>query len=448
LLLAFPLILANITTPLLGFVDTAILGRMGEVSILAGAAVGSLIITQIYWVCGFLKMSITGVSAQSLNSESTDRLKVLAQGCFLALLLAIVLLLGQKGFVELGLYFAKADKSLTLNIEAYFYTRIWGAPAALINMVVIGWLIGLQKTKSVLVLQVIINLVNIIASVTLVFGFGLGVTGVAAATVFAEYFMLFCGGFLAWRYFSGQSRSDSGQSRFEFGQSKSKLQIEYEWFTWSSLSNLVSLNSHIFIRNLALQFTLAFITLKGAQYGAQAAAVNAIIMQFFALIALGLDGIANAVEALVGEAKGLKNKNKLNQQVKIGLLWSSAFACVYALLFFFLDSLVINLLTHHQSVIAEMQDYRAIIIILPIIAHWCFLYDGVFVGLSMGKPMRTSMVLSVVVGFLPTYWVMADTGNMALWKAMLVFLFCRALFLGAYYEYLLKKEPNKLLLGK
>jgi MATE family multidrug resistance protein len=434
--------LANITTPLLGLVDTAILGRMEDVSIMAGAAIGSLIITQLYWVCGFLKMSITGLSAQTINGQAIESLKVLVQGAALALILALLILLFQSLVVNAGMYFAQASTEVAANVYAYFYTRVWGAPAALINMVLIGWLIGQQKTKYILILQVIVNLTNILLSLTLVYGFGLGVKGVAAATVGAEYLMLFVGLFMVHMYLAKQRHFTlfpiSGQSRLQ-------LSLISEWFTLSQLTQILSVNSYMFVRNLILQFTLAFITLKGAQYGAQAAAVNAIIMQFFALIALGLDGIANAVEALVGQAKSQKIKAQINLHVSVGLVWSSIFAIAYALFFYFLDSLIINMLTHHDEVIRMMADYAFIVVLIPLISHWCYLFDGVFVGLSLGKPMRDSMFISTVFGFLPTWWLLQDSGNMSLWFAMLTFLGFRGFLLGGYYTYLYKRKPQLLL---
>jgi MATE family multidrug resistance protein len=414
---------------------------MTDVSMMAGAAIGSLIITQLYWVCGFVKMSITGLSAQSKNSLPIDGVKVLGQGVMLALFLALLILLFQTVVVSGGLHFAKANELVAQNVKAYFYTRVWGAPAVLINMVLIGWFIGQQKTKFVLILQVIINLSNIFLSLVFVYGLELGVKGVAAATIVAEYLMMFVGGLMVHIYLKKQKNF----TLFSIsGQSKLKLSVVLTWFSFRQLRDILSVNGHMFTRNLILQFTLAFIILKGAQYGANAAAVNAIIMQFFALIALGLDGVANAVEALVGEAKSRKSKSQINQHVKVGLIWSSIFAIVYSLIFYFLDSLIINLLTHHEEVVRLMAEYAFIVVLIPLVSHWCYLFDGVFVGLSLGKPMRDSMFISTVFGFLPVWWFWQESGNMSLWFAMLVFLSFRGLLLGGYYVYLYKRKPQFL----
>lgn len=437
LALAFPLIVANITTPILGLVDTAILGRMDQVHFLAGAAVGSLIITQVYWVCGFIKMSITGLSAQAKGQNDLSSLRVVVQGVFVAGLLAGVLLLCQTFILSGGLFFAQATPEVSTSIRDYFSTRIWGAPAALANLVIIGWLIGQQQTRKVLLLQVLINVCNILASLLFVYVFGWGVKGVAAATVFAEYIMLIWALWYVYKW---------SKNNVDISASQSLLKKIREWLKFSELKPMLHLNSHIFIRNLALQFTLAFITLKGVQYGTSAAAVNAIIMQFFALIALGLDGIANAVEALVGEEKGRKNARALHQHVKIGLFWSSIFAFLYAVFFYFLDDNIVRLLTHHEVVIDAIIPYGIIILLLPLAAHWCFLLDGVFVGLSAGKLMRNSMLVSTLLAFLPTWWLFNSLGNMSLWIAMLIFLACRGLVLGAYYGLVYRQDPKKILL--
>lgn len=460
LALAFPLILANITTPILGLIDTAILGRMDEVYYFAGAAIGSLIVTQLYWVCGFLKMSVTGLSAQSKSKSSLLQIEVLTKGVVLSLAIAAVILISQSFVLDAGLYFAKASTEVSQSAQDYFSARIWGAPAALINMAIIGWLVGQQKTSIVLVLQIVINLANILASLLFVYVFDWGVSGVASATVCAEYLMLTCASFYIYRVYAGQSNSKlAGQSKLELtgqsnsnaaGQSnsnagQSKLQIFLSWLTFNSLKVLLSLNANMFLRNLALQFTLAFITLKGAQYGAQAIAVNAIIMQFFTLIALGLDGIANATEALVGEEKGRNSCKGIHQHVKTGLLWSSVIAVLYMLVFYSLDSQIINLLTHHQGVVEAMKDYGVIVVLIPVVSHWCFLMDGVFVGLSKGKAMRDTMLISVSLSFLPVWWVFRDLENMALWIAMLTFLGGRGCMQGIYYVYWYVRSPGKLL---
>jgi MATE family multidrug resistance protein len=428
--LAIPLILANITTPLLGLVDTAILGHMDAIHYLAGASIGTLILTQLYWICGFLKMSTTGLSAQAGRStievdEQQRRTKVLVQGVSFGIVLGLLFILLQSPLLNAGLYFAQSSKLLSESTQAYFNVRIWGAPAALANMALVGWLIGQQKTKTVLLLQLAVNLINIIFSLLFVFVFEWGVKGVAAATVVAEFALL-------------------GLSLLATKSLVNMTLFQSSWLNWISLKPLLTLNSDILFRNLALQFTLAFIIFKGAGMGAQVAATNAILMQFFALIALGLDGVANAVEALVGEEKGKKNVTALAYHVRVGLLWSSLFAVVYAVVFWQFGTQIIQLLTDQTALQEEASSYLGLMIILPLVAHWCFLFDGVFVGLSKGKAMRDSMLLSAIFGFFLIWWFVTDLGNVGLWIALLSFLAFRGAILGSWYVFLINKPQQRI----
>ena len=206
--------------------------------------------------------------------------------------------------------------------------------------------------------------------------------------------------------------------------------MKLAWFRWQSIRQLCSLNVAIFVRNLALQLCLAFITFQGARLGAQTAAVNAILMQFFVLVSLGLDGIAYAVEALVGEAKGQRKASLIAAHTQRGLLWSGALALLYSSFFIIAGDWIIGLLTNNELLRNAAADYTLIIVLLPVVAFWCFLFDGVFVGLSEGKAMRDSMVLSAVLGFFPVWWLLASFQNWALWWAFLSFLGARGITLG------------------
>jgi len=417
--IAVPLILANITTPLLGLVDTAILGRMDGLHFLAGAAIASLILTQVYWICGFLKMSVTGLSAQAKSKPQAQAMKPLLQGGLLGFCIALVLLMVQGPLLNAGLWFAQVTPDVAKSTSAYFHIRIWGAPAALINLALIGWLIGQQKGKLILLLQVVVNLINIIASLIFVYIFDFGVKGVALGTVVAEYAMLLFAFIIIHRQYS-------------------PITLHKKWCSLHQLKPLLSLNSDMLIRNLALQFTIAFIILKGAQFGTEAAAVNAILMQFFSLIALGLDGIANAVESLVGEQEGKGDSNGLRSQVRIGLFWSSIIALLYSLVFWLFGENIMALLTNQDELIRIALDYGWVIIALPLVAHWCFLFDGVYVGMTQGKTMRNNMLISTLLGFFPTYLVcehILGFENKALWIAMFSFLAVRGLGLGGHFLY-------------
>lgn len=424
LMLTLPMILANVTTPLIGLVDTAVLGHMQGTHFLAGAAIGTLIITQIYWVCGFIRMSVTGLSAQAKGKDDPlASAKSLFQSMGLAFAIGILMVVLQGPLLHIGVLLTEPDPLVKSALTDYFSIRIYGAPAALINLAVIGWLIGQQRARAVMWIQVGANLLNVVLNILFVFGFGWEIKGVALASILAEFAICALGTYLSLSILKNKH-------------------ISRKWFRWAALKSLMNTNRDMLIRNLSLQFCLAFITVQGARMGATTAATNAILMQFFVLIALGLDGIAHAVEALVGEQKGKMNKRDLGLVVKRGLFWSSAFALVYALLFGFFDRQIVALLTHQTALHLVLEEYALIIVLIPIIAHWCFLYDGVFVGLTRSQAMRNSMVISALMVFIPVWWLFADQGNMGLWYGMLAFLAARGITLGAYFSFLGRHEGS------
>ncbi|WP_339772224.1 MATE family efflux transporter [uncultured Paraglaciecola sp.] len=416
------MILSNITTPLIGMVDTAVLGHMGSSQYLAGAAIASLILTQTYWLCGFIRMSSTGLSAQAKGEQDAEaKSRVFWQSCSVALAIGLVIWAVQKPLLALGIHFAQPETQLLEVIQQYFSVRIAGAPAALVNLAIIGWLIGQQKTKQVLYIQIFANLLNAGLSILLVFVFDQGVKGVALASVAAEYSILLLG---MWVAFKGMGL----------------LMPHWALWRWSSLAQLMSLNGYSFVRNLALQVCLAFVIFQGARFGPLTAASNAIIMQFFALIALGLDGIAYAVEALAGEAKGKNDAQEIKRVVLRGLLWSGVVATLYSLSFLLFGRQIIAILTDLPELRSFTEHYLLIIWLLPIISHWCFLLDGIFVGLTRAKAMQNSMLLSAVCFFFPSWWLLQDYQNYALWIALLLLMLGRGLSLGGYFVYLYRAQ--------
>ena len=414
LALALPMILANITTPLLGLVDTAVMGHMDSAAMLAGASIAALILTQIYWVCGFLRMSTTGLSAQARGQapNSYEPARVLYQAMGLALLLGGALVLLQWPVLYAGLSLADPSPEVAGYVTAYFDVRVWGAPAALLNLVLVGWLVGQQRTRAVMFIQIAGNLINGVLDLWFVLGLGMSVQGVALASVIAEVFMAGAGVLVALKIVGFEP-------------------VQWHWFNAAARRILLKLNSDMLLRNLALQLCLAFMTLQGARYGATAAAINAVLMQFFVLIALGLDGIAYAVEALVGEAAGNKNRAAVMAHTRRGLIWSSAFAACYGLIFWQGGPAIIGLLTDLPGLYQAALPYLPLMIILPLVGHWCFLFDGVFVGLTRSQAMRDTMIISALGVFFPIWWWCREAGNPALWYALLAFLLARGITMAA-----------------
>ena len=423
LALALPMILANVTTPLLGLVDTAVLGHMSLPAMLAGASVGALILTQIYWVCGFLRMSSTGLSAQAKGSPNNrlESAKVLWQTVAVALLLGAVILVLQSPILSIGLTLTQPNNEVALHLQSYFSVRVWGAPAAMLNLALVGWLVGQQKTRSVMTIQIVGNLLNAALDVVFVFALNMSVAGVALASVIAEYTMAVMALMVAFKHVGGVAVSAS-------------------WFNRAARKVLMKLNGDMLLRNLALQGCLAFLTIQGARYGETSAAVNAILMQFFVLIALGLDGIAYGVEALVGEAKGASNSGEVKRRTYQGLAWSSLFALIYSLIFWLAGEAIVELLTEHGGIVNAAQPYLSLMVLLPLLAHWCFLYDGVFVGLTRASAMRNTMIISALGVYFPVWYLTKEQGNVSLWYALLAFLLARGVTLAWSFYRLDKRD--------
>lgn len=427
-ILALPMMISNITTPLLGMVDTAVVGNMGNVTYLAGAAIGGTVVTQLYWLCGFIRMSATGLSAQAKGQQDTQRAnRVLHQSAWIGLMLGILFVVLQTPLIQLGLIFADASPELTQSINHYAQVRIWGAPAVLASLGLVGWLLGQQQMRTVLFIQIAGNLLNIVLDLLFVFVFDWQLEGVALASVLAEYSILGC-------------------SIFSVGRQLKRMGVSVtivpstEWFRAAQLKPLLSLNSAMLIRNIALQLCLAFVVYQGARLGEDIAAVNAILMNFLILTALGLDGIAYAAEALVGQSKGQGSQHGIVQQTKIALLWSSLVALVTSVVFILLAPWIIAHMTNLMPVRQLAEQYYVYIVLLPLIGHWCFLFDGIFIGLSNGKWMRNTMLFSALAVFFPTWFLLQQKENHSLWIALLAFIAARGVTLGGYFYHLASQK--------
>ena len=422
--LAVPMIISNITTPLIGLVDTAVIGHMEEAAFLAGVALGSLVLTQVYWLCGFLRMSATGLSAESKGrGDIESSTNVWMQSVGLGLVIGLLILLIQSPLLALGLWFSDANETIQFAATEYFQIRVWSAPAAMMNMAMIGWLVGQQRHKFIMWIQIAANIVNAVLDLVFVYGFDMGVSGVALASVFAEFTIL--GLSLAYIF------------RFDL-LLKSAL-------TWSAsgisdLKRLLSMNKDMLIRNLALQLCLAFITYTGISFGDTIAATNAILMQFFMLIALGLDGLAYATEALVGEAKGQRKPSAIREIVKSALIWSNLIALGYSGLFWVFGNEIVTLLTDIESLRQSSLEYMVVILMLPVVAHWCFLFDGVYIGLTNAKAMRNSMLVCMIIFFFPTWFCLSIYDNWGLWSSFMIFLALRGVTLGGHYYWLSSRK--------
>lgn len=438
-IIALPMIFSNITVPLLGLVDTAVLGHLDQAYYLGGSTVGAMIITFVTWLCGFLRMTTTGLTAQALGQQNNQKsLLVLLRGLLVAGIVGGTLILLQSFYLDLSLGLAGGSAKIQFYAKQYCDIRIWGLPAALANLVILGWLLGNHKAKVVMWILIVTNLINLSLDLFFVLVLNWQVQGVASATLIAEYSGVMLG--LGYIVFIKQNTKQQSLNTLCQKIFSKLIEIKDELFERTALAHYFQLNRDILIRTLCLELCFVFITFQGARLGDNVIATNAILMNFVLLISFGLDGVANATEVLVGKAQGQKNLQLRNFVVKIALFWTGLFALSYSLLFVIAGDFFISLLTDIPEVVASTKQYVHWIIVLPILGCWCYLFDGVFVGLMKAKAMRNSMIIATFCCFFPLWWLLQDFGNHGLWAAFSVLLLVRGATLAWYYYRVLEKQ--------
>jgi len=430
--IALPMIFSNITVPLLGLVDSAVLGHLDEAYYLGGSTVGAMIITFVTWLCGFLRMSTTGLTAQAIGRQnSRQSLLVLLRGLLVACCIGGTLILLQSFYLTFSLSLAGGSEQIQFYAQQYCAIRIWGLPAALSNLVILGWLLGNHRAKAVMWILIVTNLMNVSLDLLFVLGFNWQVQGVALATLIAEYSGMIIG--LTYIVFMKQSNHKKKLKKLFQRMVQQLLSIKDELFEKSALGHYFKLNRDILIRTLCLELCFVFITFQGARLGDNVIATNAILMNFVLLISFGLDGIANATEVLVGKAQGQQDRKQRSSVVQLALFWTGIFALLYSLLFIIAGDFLIGLITNIPEVVASTKQYIHWLVLLPVLGCWCYLFDGIFVGLMKAKAMRNSMIIATFGFFFPLWWLLQDFGNHGLWAAFSVLLLVRGLTLAWYY---------------
>ena len=413
------MILSNISVPLVGMVDTGVTGHLEDASYLGAVAVGSTVFGFLYTGMNFLRMGTTGIAAQRFGANDFDGLRIaLGQALIVALAIATVLLLLQApiGAITIGLI--GPDSAVAGFADQYFSIRIWSAPATLANFALIGWFLGLQNARVPLVIVLAINITNIVLDLVLVNAVGMKVDGVAIASVIAEFTGLAVGFGFVVRELNRHSGS--------WVVSRLTTLREYAAF--------FAINGNLFVRTLALMFTLTFITAQGARQGGLILAANAILMNFQNLLAFALDGFAHAVEALVGKAVGEKNREALERSVVLALRWSLIVAVGFSVFFWLVGPTLIAILTDLPDIQTTTLRYLPWLILSPLVAVWSYLYDGVFVGATLAREMRDIMLISAFLIFVPAWYVLQFLGNDGLWLSFMLFLASRGIGMHVYYR--------------
>lgn len=420
--IAAPMILSNVSVPLLGMVDTGVTGHLDSPVYLGAVAIGSMIFSFLYTGLNFLRMGTTGITAQSFGARDNDGLRVaLGQSVIVAVAIALLFLLIQWPIGQLAMQLVGGSAATETSALEYFHIRIWSAPGTLANMALIGWFIGLQNARVPLLIFLTVNLTNIALDLLFVLGLGMKVDGVALASVIAEYSGLAVGLSFAARAL----RRRAGQ--WPLGRLT----------RWREYAAFFAVNSHLFVRTMALVFTIAFVTAQGARMGEVILAANAVLMNLQNLTAFGLDGIAHAAEALVGKAVGEKRRESFVVAVRLSLKWSLIFALGFSLCYWLGGPLLVALLTDLPAVRDAALRYLPWLIISPLISVWSFLYDGVYVGATRAREMRNIMLISTIVVFLPAWYLLQGYGNHGLWLAFLLFLASRGIGMHIGYRKIL-----------
>lgn len=426
LALALPMILSNVTVPLLGLVDTAVIGHLSDPYYLGGVAVGSTIITLIFWLLGFLRMATTGLVAQAWGSGDDQRqFQLLLQGASLTLMLSAIILLLQQPILNLALSMTDASGDIMRYCREYFAVRIWATPFALMNLVLLGYLLGRHQPKAAMWQLIAANSVNILLDLLFVIYLGWGVKGAALASVCAEITAMTVALIMV-------KRQLQLQGNFQLWHQLQRLTV-------AGYQQLLRLNSDIFLRSLCLQAAFAFMTFHGAALGDITVAANAVLLNLLLLISYALDGIAYYAEAETGRSWGQNNRHALRDAVALAFQWSAITALLFTLVFALFGNGIISLLTDIASVRDSAEQYLPWLIAMPLLAFGSYLFDGVYIGTAQGRIMRNSMMFCTFVVFFPTWWLLREQGNTALWAAMAAFMLARSLTLGLHYRFRLSR---------
>ncbi|MGB1237093.1 MAG: MATE family efflux transporter [Pseudomonadales bacterium] len=411
-LLAWPVMLSNISQPLLGLVDTAVIGHLSQSLYLAAVAIGTTIFSFIYWSFGFLRMGTTGVIAQSVGGEDGAKNRtVLAQSLVLALAIACVLLVLQTPIIEFALTLMAPQPELLEEARSYAQIRIYGAPAVLCNYVLLGWFVGNQNTRVLLILLVVTNLINIVLDVLAVTVLGWKTQGLAIATVISEY----AGVCLALWYCRAMLVKVPGSVVME--------QLK----RFSAYLPLLSVNRYLFVRTVLLLLAMSFFTAQGAAQGVDTLAANALLMTFVMLLSYGLDGFAHAIEALAGKAIGARNLDAFYSLTRAAALGSVLMALVFSAFFWLFGPLLIDLLTSIEAVRNLAALYLPWVVLIPLLAVVSYLLDGVFIGTTQVRTMQWAMLVSVCGVYFPLWWLTQGLGNQGLWLSLCGLYVARAL---------------------
>jgi len=414
---AIPIVISNATVPILGAVDTGVVGQLGEAAPIGAVGIGAIILASIYWFFGFLRMGTSGLVAQARGAdEAAESGAILTRGIMIGIAGGVALFLLQV-FVFAGAFFVSpATPEVEEMARAYLSIRIWGAPAAIALFAINGWLIAMEKTRSVLILQLWMNGLNACLDLLFVLSFGWGVEGVAVATLIAEWTGLGLGLWLCGAAFAGE-----------------------QWKDWARvfdpvrLRRMMAVSSDIIVRSLVLNAMFILFVFRSSAFGNVPLAGTQILLQFLEITAYALDGFAFAAEALVGQAMGAKERLSLRKSAILTSAWGLVAVVLMALFFATFGPSLIDLMATSQEVRVEAKRYLWWVVFSPIVGIAAWMLDGIFIGATRTRPMRNAAIEAFVIYLVALWFCVAWFGIHGLWLALYVSFVARAVTLGIRY---------------
>lgn len=412
--LAIPNIVSNITVPLLGLADMALMGHLGNPVYIGAIALGGVLFNIIYWSFAFLRMGTSGFTAQAYGENNQGAaITTLARALFVALIASLLVIVLQVPIEWLSFELIQGSNEVEVLAASYFRIRIWAAPATISIFALTGWFLGMQNARIPMYVAILVNLINLGANFLFIFAFGMKSDGVALGTVVAQYSGLLFSLLMLKRHYGYLLPLIRGKALFEL----------------QGMTQFFKVNSDIFIRTLCIIAVFTFFTSRSAASNDILLAVNSLLLQFLMFYSYFIDGFAYAGEALVGKYVGARKPDQLKKVIRYLFVWGSVLTFLYSIVYLTANESIIRLLTNSKEVIEASIPYLPWVVAIPIVGTASYLWDGIYIGATASKGMLYSMLGATFLVFFPVYFLMnQQLGNHALWLAMILFMGSRGLF--------------------
>ena len=418
--LSIPIFFANLAIPMVGIIDTALMGNLGSLSYLSATSVAANLFSMIFWSFGFLRMGTVGMVSQANGRNNyTEILNIVVRNLLFVLAISITIILLQNLILSLSLKIFDLSEATRNLYEQYFKIRVYSAPGELTLYIITGLFVGLQKTKTSSLAVGFFSILNILLSIVLVTKFDLNIKGVAYGTLFSALITSII--FLIYMFW--------------YLSKYTKITINFtQIFNLKKIKNIFNINLNIFIRTILLTFSFLWFTYLGTQIGENYVAANAILINLVFLSAFILDAYAFSTEGIVGYSLGKKDLNLFKNIVKNSFILSSISGLIISIIFFFTNNLVINLMSDINEIRELSSSYAVWLIILPVISSFCYQFDGIFIGASQTKELRNAMIFSVFSYLLISILLIKFLFNTGIWISLCIFMILRAISLFYYLD--------------